>query len=351
MLSSVVEWTMINRARDAFFLHEMFDAWDRRRQYHTSGIRYLESLWDFSEEEVVHELESMLSDGLIEKTETGHWHATEYGKLARERRFQELGRRHNALAEQTTDLSNLLIALIASNHQDERNLNFTYFIEKTTPIYLWKHPKEQVEAALESLVDSGAVKRLDKRLTQDGIKLTPDGVIKYWRSVAPILGIHPSTTILMSASTDTPAFDHIELEQHYVNLIRYRWEEAKQCANAECWLSASVMYGSVLEMVLLSALKKHHTTAINSPKAPRFKNKVEQDIRRWKLQSLIEVATDLNIIDKGIAEYAHALRDTRNLVHPEKQFNDKTEPDSKLVDISRTVVEAVVERIASGLET
>jgi len=84
-------------------------------------------------------------------------------------------------------------------------------------------------------------------------------------------------------------------------------------------------------------------SAFLSGKAPKDQRAIEQ----WKLETMLNVAGDLDLIDPALLKHGHALRDSRNLVHPGKQIQDRSSPNEHLVHISRLVVEGLIGRFIS----
>lgn len=125
--------------------------------------------------------------------------------------------------------------------------------------------------------------------------------------------------------------------------LRFRLEEAERCREACAWLAATIMYGSVLETVLLAVLGRDEPAALAAARAPRPKSGGKSfPLNTWGLEALLNVAVDLRKLDPAMAEYAHALRDARNLIHPAKQERERSSPDEWLVNVSRQVVESVM---------
>jgi hypothetical protein len=69
-------------------------------------------------------------------------------------------------------------------------------------------------------------------------------------------------------------------------------------------------------------------------------------LSRWSLESLITVASELEYIDTSLARHAQALRESRNLIHPDKHLRERSTPDGHLALISQQVVRAVLEALA-----
>ncbi|MGW3470852.1 hypothetical protein ACWDKQ_20895 [Saccharopolyspora sp. NPDC000995] len=118
--------------------------------------------------------------------------------------------------------------------------------------------------------------------------------------------------------------------------LQARLDEAHVCWQSGAPTAAIIMLGSVLEGVLYDvALSMHSGTG----KAPTD-----------HLQSLINLAQEKGWIAKDVTDYAHVLRDHRNLVHPKKQWTQSYAPKDDTVRIAWNVVVAALNDLAAVIE-
>jgi hypothetical protein len=245
------------------------------------------------------------------------------------------------------DPHDLAIALIAAAGSDYDALAADYIVGRTLGIYLGHVDGPVVEQpAIAALMAQGLVRRsaMGQAHMQGQFRLTANGRRHYVQAVIPRLGLCPPATILAATNNESPLFDDLGLTPELADNLRYRWEEAQRCVGARAWLAASALYGSILEVVLLGWLKQEARRAIDARGAPR--DRVTQKplaLEQWKLADLINVAADLDLIDRSHARHASALRESRNLIHPHKQIQERSNPDGHLADIARLVVLAVIE--------
>jgi len=337
---------MTNTARDAIYEHEMFEPSSVGSGYALDHLRRLEATWNFTEAEILAELQKMTRDGLI-YDDSGYWRASPEGRAKRERRLQEQSKRHPALVEQTADEKDLIVALVASSHQEVDYFENRAFRPDFLPVYLWKLSEDSINSALQQLIESKLVCSGDFYLIGDTrLSLTADGRIEYAKRVIPRLGLVPPNTILAPTETPKPAFSVIGLPPAHADNLAYRWEEAERCVEARAWLAATILYGSILESILLALLTKNKESTFRSGKAPKDQRAIEQ----WRLETMLNVAGDLELIDPALLKHGHALRDSRNLVHPSKQIQDRSSPDEHLAQISRLVVEGLIGRLSTRVE-
>lgn len=142
----------------------------------------------------------------------------------------------------------------------------------------------------------------------------------------------------------TPDFDALKLPGKFSDHLAYRWNEARKCYEANAWLASTILYGSILETILIAALSQDEETALSSPKAPKRSGSA-CEIRDWKLEAMLNVAADIQMIGDNLAKHGHALRDSRNLIHPLKQVEERTEADKELADIARLVTLKVMKSL------
>ena len=124
--------------------------------------------------------------------------------------------------------------------------------------------------------------------------------------------------------------DIVRDEKFGAQLTR-RLDEAHTCWKSGACTAAVIMLGSVLEGVLYDVALSRHT---DGPKPT--------DV----LARLIDLAERERWIAKDVTDYAHVLRDHRNLVHPKKQWVGEYEPEDDTVRIAWNVVVAALNDLA-----
>ncbi|HBH7908815.1 hypothetical protein L1D15_18255 [Vibrio sp. Isolate25] len=326
--------------RESIFCHEMFLASNVSSScsYGSSHIRQIEETWDFEDDEFYDEIKSLEMEGLIRKDGDHEcFQATKQGLIAREKSYQERGLRHPALQSQTDSISDMIIALMSSNERiGIEALEYTEFDLDAVNIYLWKLSEKEIDSAVKYLLDNQFIEK-EAFGFYDGNyhHLTAKGRRYYAKTVTGLLNISPPRTILSAVPDciEPPAFtgDYAE------NLV-YRWNEAEKCRDAAAWLSATTMYGSILETVLISVLQAREEDAYASSHSPKRRTPIE----RWRLDDMLKVANCIGIIDNTLAGYGNVLRDARNLIHPSKQIKEASYPDKESAKIAAEVVRAIV---------
>lgn len=129
----------------------------------------------------------------------------------------------------------------------------------------------------------------------------------------------------------TASLTQIVSDREFGDQLRSRLEEAHRCWQSDAPTAAIIMLGSVLEGVRYDVAVNQHV----SGKAPTD-----------HLESLINLARDNRWIAKNVVDYAHVLRDHRNLVHPRKQWKQAYAPEDDTVAIAWRVVVAALNELA-----
>lgn len=121
-----------------------------------------------------------------------------------------------------------------------------------------------------------------------------------------------------SASTDDLTFinDHALRESLRIDLS----SKDQALGNGE-WKAATVLAGSIVEALLLWALKQRNTTEIQNAIVDLKSKSVSinhraANLEDWVLHELIEVSEKLKIIKPETAIQARLAKDFRNLIHP-----------------------------------
>ena len=106
-----------------------------------------------------------------------------------------------------------------------------------------------------------------------------------------------------------------------IEIVRLYQREANRCGKAKAYMVGCIALGAALEAQLLAlcTLYRHRLR-----KSPTFTQKIKSGRGLWRasLDNLIGVARELNWLPatpaykgKSIADYAHLVRELRDLVH------------------------------------
>ncbi len=181
---------------------------------------------------------------------------------------------------------------------------------------------------------------LNSLLQVEGLGVELDGIEPKLRQRSPTLDVHQPPT----AQTDVPPnFSQLVVDDTLAAILALRWKEAQKCVNAEAFLAAIVMMGSILEGVLLHKVESNLKVANQSRSAPKDNRRGKpRPIHDWGLSALIDVAHDVGWLQGDVRRFSHALRQSRNLVHPYMERLERDRPDKDTCSISWQVVRAAV---------
>jgi hypothetical protein len=135
---------------------------------------------------------------------------------------------------------------------------------------------------------------------QTAMRFLSSGIIKAKKQIFRGPNLSKLTTIL-------PPLEEI---------IQARWLEAQRCQHAEAFLAAVILMGSILEALLLARALTAPSTAYQARSAPKDKAGKPYPLQEWKLAALIDAAVELGWLKMDRGKFSHALRESRNVVHP-----------------------------------
>jgi len=133
------------------------------------------------------------------------------------------------------------------------------------------------------------------------------------------------------------------------NVINERWREAQKCQHIKAYTAAIILMGSVLEALLLCRANSSPSEAYQSSKAPKGKNGKTPAIQDWNLNTLIEVAVERKWIKTDRGKFAHALRESRNIVHPWVHASTQANFDEATCQASWVVLRASVSDLLASM--
>jgi hypothetical protein len=132
--------------------------------------------------------------------------------------------------------------------------------------------------------------------------------------------------------------------------IDKRWKEAQKCVHVAAYTSAIILMGSILEGLLLARAQLSVSIAYQSPHAPKGKDGKPIALQSWNLNALIEVSADVGWIKTDRGKFSHALRDSRNVVHPWHAVLNRANFDESTCKTSWSVLDASVGDLLKSLQ-
>lgn len=103
-----------------------------------------------------------------------------------------------------------------------------------------------------------------------------------------------------------------------------------------------ILCGGSIEAILLDLLKKDEENTRASAKAPS-----EQNLDKWSLNDLIEVAVDKNLVAGEIAKLSHSVREYRNLIHPGLEIRGTLKVESEEAKIAIEVLNILIRELSA----
>jgi hypothetical protein len=143
-----------------------------------------------------------------------------------------------------------------------------------------------------------------------------------------------------------PDFTTLVSDPELANILRLRWEEANQSFQAGAYLSTIIMLGSILEGVLLAKVEQNPTEARGATNAPRDRRGNLRSFDTWRLVDLITVAHECGWLGSEVRDFSNALRNYRNLVHPNEQRSQNSSLDVGTCRVSWEVVRAALDDLS-----
>jgi hypothetical protein len=132
-------------------------------------------------------------------------------------------------------------------------------------------------------------------------------------------------------------------------IIDSRWREAQRCQHVKAYTGAIILMGSILEGLLLCRANTSPEKAYQSPKAPKNKQGKTPAIQDWNLSSLIDVAECCGWLKTDRGKFSHALRDSRNVVHPWVHVTTRANFDEATCNTSWEVLKASVQDMINSV--
>jgi hypothetical protein len=216
--------------------------------------------------------------------------------------------------------------------------------------YLNQHSTADLESVLLRLASPleyrndastmhAVITHLNQVLQVEGLEIALDGVSPRLRqttaTVAPPKPVYKREP--------APDFRKLVADAELADILCFRWEEAQRCVEAGAHLAAVVMMGSILEGVLLHKVEQNIATANSAKAAPKEKATGKpRPIGDWGISVLIDVAHEVGWLQGDMKRFSHALRESRNIVHPYLQRLLKENPDHDTCAICWQVVRAGV---------
>lgn len=142
-----------------------------------------------------------------------------------------------------------------------------------------------------------------------------------------------------------PDFEQLDVTADEARELAGTWEEAARCYRAGAFLAATIMLGSLLEALLLLALKSNRK--LIQARGIRFMDNRGQERapEKWSLGEMIEAASSLGWTSPKVKAFSHSIREYRNLVHPELRRRPSDLPRSDECIIASIIISGTVSEL------
>ena len=192
----------------------------------------------------------------------------------------------------------------------------------------------------DSHVFQQVIGHLNRSLQVEGLEIRLTGVEPYLQErEASVSPPRPDVT----PTENAPDFRNMVNDPALSEILTLRWQEAQACVNAEAYLAAVVMMGSILEGLLLHKVECHPASANQATRSPKDPiTGKPKHFHEWGLSALIDVAHELGWVEGDVSRFSHALRESRNIVHPYMERALADRPDGDTCAICWQVVRAAV---------
>lgn len=351
---------MNQEIRFALYELEIFFPMSNSGQSIEGMILNFEDLEKFSFEDIEHEILLMQSEGLITQRDFSNdpkkdaWWPTKKGQIEVQKLKIKNNYRSLALANQDKYSSEDLVLGIIAAYKVSQEYHFRIHNRKIIEYYLFDKDEAELRSGFDILISNNYISTEWEDTGFGGPTLTSTGLLYYKNTVHQRLGLDIGQSILdpkQSLQLDE-RFEKLGFDQRLVVNLQKRWKEAQQTKEANALLASLTMLGSILEGLLYASFAQDMKSCMTAKSAPRDKNKkATRPLEDWKLQEMINVAVEIGLVSKAVSKHSHELRDSRNLIHPYKQFSENFEVDEALVKISFEVVNTVLDSLLKYFST
>jgi hypothetical protein len=134
------------------------------------------------------------------------------------------------------------------------------------------------------------------------------------------------------------------------DIIQARWLEAQRCQHSGAFLAAVILMGSILEALLLARCSKSPSDAYQSPATPKDQRSGKTlALPDWTLSVLIDVAVSKQWLKTDRGGFSHALRQSRNIVHPYEHARSGANFDEATCKVCWQVLNASLDDLLASI--
>lgn len=142
---------------------------------------------------------------------------------------------------------------------------------------------------------------------------------------------------------------HLGLESSVSEVLQHRIKEIEKCFSAESPLAVILLAGSTLEGVFLGLAIKYPRQFNSTNASPKGGSGKVKQFHDWNLNSFIDVARELGLIQHDTQKFSHSLRDFRNYIHPFEQMSSGFKPREHTAKICLQVLKVAIYEIGENI--
>ena len=133
-------------------------------------------------------------------------------------------------------------------------------------------------------------------------------------------------------------------------IIQARWLEAQRCQHSGAFFAAVIIMGSILEALLLARCSMSPSDAYQSSAAPKDRSSGKAiALHEWSLSVLIDVSVSKAWLKTDRGQFSHALRHSRNIVHPYEQARSGANSDEATCKVCWQVLNSSVDDLLASI--
>lgn len=136
------------------------------------------------------------------------------------------------------------------------------------------------------------------------------------------------------------------LPQTFEEVIKQRIHDIEICLKNWAYLSVILLSWSTLEWLLFYKVSNNPKLSNTATSAPTDKTWKVKIFNEWSLSDMISVLHELQVLDKNVYKFSHALREFRNYIHPFQQAHEGFNPDKHTAEISYKILLLAIDKLS-----
>ena len=145
--------------------------------------------------------------------------------------------------------------------------------------------------------------------------------------------------------SDDINIEDLKVDAVISRFLQSRINEVQAISRDKAPLATIFLLGSTLEGILIAVACDDIKRFMAASAAPKDKSQNTLKIQDWTLNSLIDVAHQIGMLNLDVKKFSHVLRDFRNYIHPYRQMSEDFNPTQDTVDICWQVFKAAVSQL------